>query len=70
MKKADRPNRDARFDQLIQLAKEGDETAVHELWLSYSYDFAKNTCTTRPPEAVGLFVAQKQTQQKITVQIR
>lgn len=33
--------RDARFYQLIDLAKAGDEEAPHELWLNYRHDYAR-----------------------------
>ena len=32
---------DARFFQLLDLAKAGDEEAPHELWLNYRHDFAR-----------------------------
>jgi hypothetical protein len=34
--------RDKRFKQLLALAAEGDETAVHDLWLEYQFDYEKN----------------------------
>lgn len=33
---------DARFQQLLSLANEGNEESVHELWLVYRYDFERN----------------------------
>ena len=33
--------RDARFYQLLDLAKAGDEEAPHELWLTYRHDYAR-----------------------------
>ena len=33
--------RDARFYQLLDLAREGDEPAIHELWLTYRFDFER-----------------------------
>lgn len=31
--------KDDRFFQLIDLAKSGDQPAVHELWIQYKHDF-------------------------------
>jgi hypothetical protein len=39
--KAAGPKRDRRFYELLDLAAEGNEEAIHDLWLSYEYDFAK-----------------------------
>lgn len=33
------PNRDQRFRQLLALAREGDEAAVHDLWAEFQFDF-------------------------------
>lgn len=33
--------RDRRFYQLLDLASDGAEEAVQDLWLTYQYDFAK-----------------------------
>lgn len=33
--------RDAHFHELLDLASEGNEEAVQDLWLQYEYDFAK-----------------------------
>ena len=33
---------DPRFYQLIDLAKDGDAEAVHELWLTYRHDYARD----------------------------
>lgn len=33
---------DARFRELIDLAKDGNAEAVHELWLSYRHDYARD----------------------------
>ena len=33
---------DARFFQLIDAAKDGDAEAVHELWISYRHDYARD----------------------------
>ncbi len=33
--------RDSRFFELIDLAKDGDAEAVHELWLGYRHDYAR-----------------------------
>ena len=53
---------DARFLQLIDAAKAGDAEAVHELWLSYRHDYARDgdprdQLPTRP-------LSEKQTNQK------
>jgi hypothetical protein len=29
---------DERFDQLLALARDGDDAAVHDLWAEYGYD--------------------------------
>jgi hypothetical protein len=34
-------NRDSRFFALIDLAKSGDASAVHSLWLEYGHDFSR-----------------------------
>ena len=34
--------RDQYFDGLLDLASEGNEEAVQDLWLQYQYDFAKS----------------------------
>ena len=31
--------RDPRFRQLLDKAREGDETAVHGLWVEFQFDF-------------------------------
>ena len=33
---------DSRFYQLLSLAKEGNEEAVHDLWLNYRFDYARD----------------------------
>ena len=33
---------DARFFELIDLAKDGKAEAVHELWLTYRHDYARD----------------------------
>ena len=33
--------RDQHFNELLDLASEGNEEAVQDLWLQYQYDFAK-----------------------------
>ena len=33
---------DDRFFQLIDAAKDGDAEAVHELWISYRHDYARD----------------------------
>lgn len=45
--------RDPRFFQLTDLAKAGDEAAVHELWIQYRFDHARegdprDSAPTRP----------------------
>jgi hypothetical protein len=41
----------ARFNQLLDLAREGDEASVAQLWHEFGYDFhAEATSDTRPPE--------------------
>lgn len=32
-----KPKRDERFDQLIALANDGSEEAIHDLWTEYGY---------------------------------
>ncbi|MEI6149971.1 MAG: hypothetical protein WCS01_12780 [bacterium] len=32
---------DKRYQQLLDLARGGDETAVHDLWAEYQFDFHK-----------------------------
>ncbi len=34
--------RDPRFYELIDLAKDGNAEAVHELWLGYRHDFERD----------------------------
>ena len=36
-----RPKRDSRFRQLLDMAREGDETASHDLWAEYHFDFRR-----------------------------
>jgi hypothetical protein len=31
---------DSWFDELMDLAAEGNAEAIHDLWLTYGYDFA------------------------------
>jgi hypothetical protein len=33
--------RDSYFNELLDLAADGDEAAVHDLWLTYGYDYAR-----------------------------
>ncbi len=33
--------RDRHFHELLDLASEGNEEAIQDLWLQYQYDFAK-----------------------------
>ena len=33
--------RDPHFYELLDLAAEGNEEAIHDLWLTYGYNFAK-----------------------------
>lgn len=33
--------RDQHFNELLDLASEGNEEAVQDLWLQYQYDFGK-----------------------------
>ena len=33
---------DSRFYQLLDLAREGDKPAIHELWLTYRFDFERD----------------------------
>ena len=33
---------DERFFQLIDAAKDGEADAVHELWISYRHDYARD----------------------------
>lgn len=33
-------NRDSWFEELLDLAAEGNLEAIHDLWLSYGYDYA------------------------------
>lgn len=34
---------DKRFQQLLDLARGGDATAVHDLWAEYRFDFHKES---------------------------
>ncbi len=33
--------RDERFNQNLQLASEGDEIAIHILWIEYQFDYER-----------------------------
>ena len=33
------PTRDPRFQQLLSLAREGEATAIHDLWAEFQFDF-------------------------------
>lgn len=33
---------DSRYYQLLDLALEGDQPAIHELWLGYRHDYARD----------------------------
>jgi hypothetical protein len=33
---------DARFYELLDLARAGDEPALHELWIVYRHDYARD----------------------------
>lgn len=33
--------RDSYFNELLDLAADGDDAAVHDLWLTYGYDYAR-----------------------------
>ena len=34
------PKRDKRFHQLLTLAGEGNDEAIHDLWVEYQFDYA------------------------------
>lgn len=57
--------RDARFFELLDLAKSDDEAAPHELWLTYRHDYARegdprDRVPTQPPSETNT----QQTQEK------
>ena len=35
------PKRDPRYHQLLALAREGNEEAIHDLWVEYHFDFKR-----------------------------
>ncbi|MCX6995796.1 MAG: hypothetical protein NTV49_01605 [Kiritimatiellaeota bacterium] len=37
----EKPKRDEWFEQNLALAREGNEAAIHILWVEYQYDYAK-----------------------------
>lgn len=55
---------DARFFQLLDLAKSGDEEAPHELWLTYRHDYAREGDPRDGAPTQPLSETSKQTNQE------
>jgi hypothetical protein len=36
-----KPRRDARFYQYLDKARGGDEIAIHDLWIEFQFDYAR-----------------------------
>jgi hypothetical protein len=54
--------RDPRFYQLVDLAKADNEEAIHDLWLNYRHDYARegDPRDSRPTQPMSEPETQKQ----------